>query len=131
MLFCCWDLIARAEMMMNILKRLSRHAIRYGLKPEEIGQVATFTDEYMAQYLAHMQGWEAPSFYGCTPKHRERARRVWDALIARVEGDAMKKRSNKSARAPEPTPKKKGRRPANVPQPRPVVDEREPDNGKR
>lgn len=70
---------------MNMLKRLARAAVKYGVKPEDIGPISTFgDDDYMAQYLRSMKQWEAPSFCGCTAKHWERARREWDQVIARV-----------------------------------------------
>jgi hypothetical protein len=72
-------------MAMKILKRLARAAVKYRVKPEDIGPLSTFRDDdYMAKYLGSMKGWEAPSFYGCTAKHRKRARREWDKVIARV-----------------------------------------------
>jgi len=74
---------------MTILQRLARKAIRYGVRPEEIGPCSAFTDEvYMALYLAHTMGrWRAPAVYGVQPKHRERARRAWNKLIARISKD--------------------------------------------
>jgi hypothetical protein len=61
---------------MKLLKRLAQEAVKYGLKPEEIGPVFN-DDDYMACYLDTMKSWESPSFYGCTAKHRERALRAW------------------------------------------------------
>ena len=121
---------------MSILKHLARACVRYGLKPEEIGPISTFTDDdddYMAKYLGTMAGWETPSYYGCTPKHREWARRAWDKVIAKVEGDAMRKSGNKSARAPKSAQEMKAQRRASVGQPRPIVGEQpayqEPEDG--
>jgi hypothetical protein len=74
------------EKIVNILRMLARTAVRYGVKPEDIGPISIFTDDdYMTQYLGHMKRWKAPSAYGCTAKHRERARREWDKIIAKVE----------------------------------------------
>jgi hypothetical protein len=48
-----------------ILKELARHATRYGLKPEDIGPVSTFTDdEYMKAYIGHIRSFAAPARYG-------------------------------------------------------------------
>lgn len=70
---------------MKMLKRLARAAVKYGVKPEDIGPLSTFADDdYLAKYLGSMKRWETPSFYGCTAKHRERARREWDKVIAKV-----------------------------------------------
>lgn len=64
-------------MTMQVLRRLARAAVRYGIKPEDIGPISTFTDEdYMSKYLDNMRRWESPSFYGCTAKYRERAARM-------------------------------------------------------
>jgi hypothetical protein len=70
---------------MQVLRRLARAAVRYGVKPEDIGPLSTFADDdYMAQYLNNMQRWKTPSFYGCTAKHQVRARRAWDRVISKV-----------------------------------------------
>lgn len=71
---------------MTILQRLARKAMRYGVGPEDIGPISTFTDEeYMALYLRHTMGrWRPPAVHGVRPKGQERARRAWDKLIARV-----------------------------------------------
>ena len=70
---------------MQVLRRLARAAARYGLKPEDIGPLSIFRDEdYMLKYLNNMRRWESPSFYGCTAKHREHARRAWDKVISKV-----------------------------------------------
>jgi hypothetical protein len=71
---------------LTVLQRLARKATRYGVRPEDIGPVSTFTDEeYMALYLRHTMGhWRAPAVYGVGPKDQERARLAWDKLIARV-----------------------------------------------
>jgi lipopolysaccharide biosynthesis glycosyltransferase len=81
-----------------MLQRLARAAVRYGVEPEDIGPISTFTDEdYMVHYLSGMKQWEAPSFYGCTAKHQERARREWDKLIAKVAQSFVGGRSQKIA----------------------------------
>src|ERR1035437_2409145 len=60
---------------MTVLRELARQAIRYGLKPEDIGPVSTFADlEYMKGYIRHIRGFEAPASYGVSAVHRERAR---------------------------------------------------------
>ena len=71
---------------LTILQRLARKATSYGVRPEDIGPISTFTDgEYMALYLKHTMGrWGAPAVYGVRPKDQERARRAWEKLIARV-----------------------------------------------
>ncbi len=71
---------------MTVLQRLARKAIRYGVRPEDIGPVSTFSDEeYMELYLKHTMGrWRAPSVYGVGPDDQERARLAWDKLITRV-----------------------------------------------
>jgi hypothetical protein len=78
---------------LTVLQRLTRKATRYGVRPEDIGPVSTFTDEeYLALYLKHTMGrWQAPAVYGVRPKDQERARRAWDKLIARVR--SLKPRS--------------------------------------
>ena len=59
---------------MTVLKELAKQAIRYGLKPEDIGPISTFTDlEYMKAYIGHLRGFEAPASYGVSAVHRERA----------------------------------------------------------
>jgi hypothetical protein len=59
---------------MTVLKELARQTIRYGLKPEDIGPVSTFTDEeYTRCYIGHLRGFEArplsvlPMFSGTVP----------------------------------------------------------------
>ena len=70
---------------MTVLKKLATQAIRYGLKPEDIGPISTFTDlEYMRCYIGHLRGLEAPASFGVSAVHRERARREWRQLIAKV-----------------------------------------------
>ena len=74
-----------------ILKELARQAIRYGLKPEEIGPASTFTDDqYMRCYIGHLRGFEAPASYGVSAVHRDRARREWRKLIAKMKQGAAK-----------------------------------------
>ena len=110
---------------MKILKRLAREAVKYGLKPEEIGPKSTLSDDdYMTNYLGSMKGWETPSFYGCTAKNRERARRAWDKTIAKVK---TRTDNLKSTRARKSTTQQKAQRPANVAQPEPVVGDKEPE----
>src|ERR1035437_6534033 len=70
---------------MTVLKELARLAIRYGLKPEDIGPVSTFADlEYMKGYIRHIRGFEAPASYGVSSVNRERAQRAWRKVIAKV-----------------------------------------------
>ena len=70
---------------MTVLKELAKEAIRYGLKPEDIGPVSTFTDdEYMRCYIGHLRGFEAPASFGVSDIHRTRARREWHKLITKV-----------------------------------------------
>jgi hypothetical protein len=59
---------------LTILQRLARKAIRYGVRPEDIGSVSTFIDEaYMELYLKHtMARWRAPAVYGVRPKSARR-----------------------------------------------------------
>ena len=68
---------------MTVLQKLARKAIRFGVRPEEIGPVSTFIDEkYMALYLRHIMGrWKAPAAYGVQQKDRDRAKRAWDRLM--------------------------------------------------
>ena len=68
---------------MTVLQKLARKAIRFGVRPEEIGPVWTFIDEkYMAGYLRHIMGrWKSPAAYGVQQKDRDRARRDWDKLM--------------------------------------------------
>jgi hypothetical protein len=63
----------------TVLQKLARKAIRFGVRPEEIGPVSTtFSDEkYMAGYLRHIMGrWKSPAAYGVQQKDRHRARRA-------------------------------------------------------
>ena len=70
---------------MMILNKLARQAIRYGLKPEDIGPVSTFTDdEYMRCYIRHIRGFEAPASFGVSAIHRERARKAWAKVFTKV-----------------------------------------------
>ena len=76
---------------MTVLKELARHATRYGLKPEDIGPVSTFTDdEYMRCYIGHLRGFEAPASYGVSAIHRDRARKAWAKLFAEIKQGATK-----------------------------------------
>ena len=73
---------------MTVLKELARQAIRYGLKPEDIGPISTFTDdEYMRCYIGHLRGFEAPASFGVSDVHRDRARREWRKLITAVRAN--------------------------------------------
>ena len=75
----------------TILQKLARAAGRYGLVPEDIGPASTFTDDrYMADYLRFMAGWKPPSAYGCTQRHRDRARKAWAKLFAEMKQGASK-----------------------------------------
>jgi hypothetical protein len=67
----------------TVLQKLARKAIRFGVRPEEIGPVSTFIDEkYMAGYLRHIMGrWKSPAAYGVQQKDRDRAWRAWDKLM--------------------------------------------------
>ena len=84
---------------MQALRRLARAAARCGVKSEDIGPISTFADEdYMRKYLDNMRRWKTPSLYGCTAENRERARRAWDKVIAKVEAT----RNMKSSMATKP-----------------------------
>ena len=70
---------------MTVLNELARQAIHYGLKPEDIGPVSTFTDlEYMRCYIGHLRGLESPASFGVSDVHRARARKAWRKVIAKV-----------------------------------------------
>jgi hypothetical protein len=74
---------------MTVLRELARQAIRYGLKPEDIGPISTFTDlEYMRGYIRHIRSLKPPASYGVTDGHRDRARREWRKLITKVKANA-------------------------------------------
>jgi hypothetical protein len=74
-----------------ILKELARQAIRYGLKPEDIGPISTFTDlKYMRGYIGHLRGLEAPASYGVSDAHRDRARKAWAKVFAEMKQGAAK-----------------------------------------
>ena len=76
---------------MTVLKELARQAIRYGLKPEDIGPVSTFTDlEYMRCYIGHLRGFEAPASFGVSAIHRDRARKAWAKVFAEMKQGAAK-----------------------------------------
>src|ERR1039457_4920380 len=90
---------------MTVLNELARQAIRYGLKPEDIGPVSTFTDlEYMKGYIGHLRGFEAPASYGISAVRRDRARKAWAKLITKVrtreapEGHSSKPQPQRSGR---------------------------------
>jgi hypothetical protein len=76
---------------MTVLKELARQAIRYGLKPEDIGPVSTFTDlEYMRCYIGHLKGFDAPASFGVSDIHRARARKAWAKVFAEMKQGAAK-----------------------------------------
>jgi hypothetical protein len=76
---------------MTILRQLARQAIRYGLKPEEIGPASTFTDlEFMRCYIGHLQGLESPASFGVSDIHRDRARKAWAKVFAEMKQGAAK-----------------------------------------
>jgi hypothetical protein len=76
---------------MTVLKELARQAIRFGLKPEDIGPVSTFTDlEYMRCYIGHLRGFEAPASFGVSNVHRDRARKAWAKVFAEMKQGAAK-----------------------------------------
>src|SRR5450756_27871 len=90
---------------MKILQELARQAIRYGLKPEDIGPISTFTDlEYMKGYIRHIRGFESPASFGVSDVHRERARKAWAKVITKVrtreapEGHSSKPQPQRSGR---------------------------------
>ena len=73
---------------LSTFEQLRRACIRYGMEPETIGpeNAETFTDEdLMSGYLRLMSKWEPPSAYGCTQKHRERARKLWTRLASNLK----------------------------------------------
>ena len=73
---------------MTTLKKLAKQAIRYGITPECIGPVSTFTDEaYMKGYLGFIESWATPASYGGTAVDRERARRAWRKVITDVRAN--------------------------------------------
>ena len=76
---------------MTVLKKLARQAIRYGLKPEDIGPPSTFIDdEYMWCYIQHLKGLEAPASFGVSDVHRDRARKAWAKVVAEMKQGAAK-----------------------------------------
>ena len=76
---------------MTVLKELSKQAIRYGLKPEDIGPFSTFTDDqYMRCYIGHLRGFEAPASFGVSDVHRDRARKAWAKVFAEMKQGAAK-----------------------------------------
>ena len=76
---------------MTVLRELARQAIRYGLKPEDIEPVSTFTDlEYMRCYIGHLRGFEAPASFGVSNVHRDRARKAWAKVFAEMKQGAAK-----------------------------------------
>ena len=76
---------------MTVLKELARQAVRYGLKPEDIGPTSTFTDlEYMRCYIGHLRGFEPPTSFGVSAIHRERARKAWAKVFAEMKHGAAK-----------------------------------------
>ena len=90
---------------MTVLKELARQAIRYGLKPEDVGPPSTFTDlEYMKGYIGHIRSFKPPASYGVSAVHRERAQRAWRKMITQVrtreapEGHSSKPQPQRSGR---------------------------------
>jgi hypothetical protein len=76
---------------MTVLKQLARQAIRYGLKPEDIAPISTFTDlEYMRCYIGHLRGLESPASFGVSAIHRDRARKAWAKAFAEMKQGAAK-----------------------------------------
>ena len=76
---------------MTVLKELAKQAIRYGLKPEDIGPPSTFTDEeYMKGYIGHIRSFKPPASYGVSAVHRERARKAWAKVFAEMKQGAAK-----------------------------------------
>ena len=76
---------------MTVLKELARQAIRYGLKPEDIGPVSLFTNlEYMRCYIGHLRGLESPASFGVSDVHRDRARKAWAKVFAEMKQGAAK-----------------------------------------
>ena len=76
---------------MTVLKELAKQAIRYGLKPEDVGPPSTFTDlEYMRCYIGHIRGFEAPASYGVSAVHRERARKAWAKVLVEMKKGAAR-----------------------------------------
>ena len=76
---------------MTILKELARQAIRYGLKPEDIGPPSTFIDlEYMRCYIRHLRGFEAPASFGVSATHRARARKAWAKVLVEMKKGAAR-----------------------------------------
>src|ERR1039457_6387437 len=90
---------------LSIFEQLRRACTRYGLVPEDIGPISTFTDdEYMRCYIGHLRGFEAPASYGVSAVHRERAQRAWRKVITKVrtreapEGHSSKPQPQRSGR---------------------------------
>ena len=89
---------------MTVLKELAKQAIRYGLKPEDIGPISSFADlEFMRGYIGHIQGFDVPASYGVSAVHRDRAQRAWRKVITKVrtreapEGHSSKPQPNGQA----------------------------------
>jgi hypothetical protein len=54
-----------------------------------LGPDSIFTDlEYMRCYIGHLRGFEARASFGVSDVHRDRARREWRKLIAKVRANA-------------------------------------------
>ena len=76
---------------LSIFEQLRRACTRYGLVPEDIGPISTFTDdEYMRCYIRHIRGFEAPASYGVSDVHRDRARKAWAKVFAEIKQGAAK-----------------------------------------
>lgn len=73
---------------MTVLNELARQAVRYGLKPEDIGPISIFRyDQYMKGYIGHIRSFKPPASYGVTDVHRDRARRAWRKVITKVRAN--------------------------------------------
>ena len=76
---------------MTVLRELARQAIRYGLKPEDIGPVSIFRDDqYMKGYIGHIRSFKPPASYGVSDVQRDRARKAWAKVSAEIKQGAAK-----------------------------------------
>src|ERR1035437_4364696 len=91
---------------MTVLKELAKQAIRYALKPEDVGPPSTFTDEeYMRCYIGHLRGLESPATFGVSAIHRARARRAWAKVYTKV-----RTREAPEGHSSKPQPRRSGRK---------------------
>ena len=84
--------IAKSDgrLIMDVLKRLARTAVKYGLKPESIGPLTALTDgDYLARYLEFTRTWDSRP---AKPKAQLCARKEWDRLLARMKPARMTER---------------------------------------